>query len=243
MKQKKEYYKAWYAKNKDRVREYGKKYKKENEEKVKKYHRLYWEENKEKIRDYKKEWRRKNAKKILEQSKSYYQKNKEEIKKKVIDYYWENTEKISKSHRRKHLTNNCKECRIAIWDTSTYCEPCRSKGERNHRWLDGKSLEPYGLDFNRQFKKLIRERENKCCIICNKHEEELGKRLAIHHIDYDKTNTFPQNCVGLCVPCHTKTNLNRTHWKTFFQSLLKERYSYGYTQDQKIILDFTKGNT
>jgi hypothetical protein len=52
-------------------------------------------------------------------------------------------------------------------------------------------------------------------------------------------NTFPQNCVSLCRSCHTRTNTNRIAWIVFFQKLLKERYSYKYTQDQKIILDFT----
>jgi len=37
---------------------------------------------------------------------------------------------------------------------------------------------------------------------------------------------------------HTKTNTNRKAWTIFFQELLKERYSYEYTQDQKIILNY-----
>jgi len=106
-------------------------------------------------------------------------------------------------------------------------------------FLGGKSFEPYTSDFNKRFKESIRERDNHCCVVCNKMEENYDEKLHIHHVDYDKKNSFPQNCVSLCKECHMKTNFNRLHWKTFFQSLLTERYNYEYTQDQKIILDFT----
>ena len=113
------------------------------------------------------------------------------------------------------------------------------KGETHPNWQGGLSLRGYTFDFSKQFKKKIRERDNHCCVICNKLQEELTQKLNVHHIDYDKKNTFPQNCLSLCRECHSKTNFNRNHWKLFFQSLLKERYNYEYTEDQKIILDFT----
>ncbi len=111
-------------------------------------------------------------------------------------------------------------------------------GENHPNWQNGKSFEPYTIDFNEKFKEMIRERDNYCCVSCNKSQEECKEKLSVHHIDYIKINSFPQNCVSLCRNCHTPTNMNRNHWKTFFQSLLKERYNYEYTQDQKMILDF-----
>jgi len=113
-------------------------------------------------------------------------------------------------------------------------------GDKSPRWLGGKSFEPYTLDFNKHFKESIRNRDNYCCVVCNKPQEELGYKLSVHHIDYDKKNTFEQNCVSLCRNHHIETNTNRKSWTAFFQSLLKERYNYEYTEDQKIILDFTK---
>lgn len=113
-------------------------------------------------------------------------------------------------------------------------------GELHPNWLGGKSFEPYTPDFNKRFKKLIRERDNHCCVICNKPQEELNELLSVHHIDYNKKNSFPQNCVSLCRKHHIETNNNRKSWTIFFQSLLTERYDYEYTQDQKIILDFVK---
>ena len=115
-------------------------------------------------------------------------------------------------------------------------------GNKNPAWLGGKSFEPYTPDFNKKFKEAIKERDNYCCVVCNKHQSELKIELCIHHVDYNKINTLPQNCLSLCQNCHLKTNLNRNSWKLFFQSLLKERYGYEYTIDQKIILDFDKGD-
>lgn len=125
-----------------------------------------------------------------------------------------------------------RECRnifvkITPWNT----------GERNPMWLGGTSKEPYTLEFNEEFKALVRARDNYCCLICNKHEIELPRRLSIHHIDYNKKNTLIQNGASLCLSCHAKTNINRKHWIKFFQSLLTERYDYEYTIDNKIIIN------
>lgn len=114
------------------------------------------------------------------------------------------------------------------------------KGEKSSNWRGGISFEPYGLAFNNKFRKAIRERDMGC-MLCNINFEDLKllkRKVNVHHIDYVKTNNFPQNCVSLCVRCHGLTNRNRAKWKTFFQQLMKERYSYEYTEDQKVILDF-----
>jgi len=59
-------------------------------------------------------------------------------------------------------------------------------------WEGFISFEPYTIDFNKLFKNKIRDRDNHCCVICNKQEEDLGRKLDIHHIDYNKLNSFPQ---------------------------------------------------
>lgn len=115
----------------------------------------------------------------------------------------------------------------------------KMSGENSSLWLGGKSFEPYTVDFNKQFKESIRERDNYCCLLCNIPQESLGYKLCIHHVDYTKNNSFPQNCASLCRNCHIPTNYNREIWTKHFQELLKKLYGYEYTQDQKIILDFT----
>ncbi len=112
------------------------------------------------------------------------------------------------------------------------------QGININKWTRFTGFDPYTLDFNEQFKENVRERDDRCCVLCIKTEEENDKKLDIHHIDYNKLNSFVQNCVSLCKNCHPKTLINRKQWKLFFQSLLKERYNYEYTEDQKMILDF-----
>ena len=116
-------------------------------------------------------------------------------------------------------------------------------GKNSGAWKGGISFEPYGLDFTKKFKEAIRERDSYACLLCNMFDDDAKilykKGLAVHHIDYDKKNTFPQNCISLCIKCHALTSNNdREIWTKHFQELLKKLYGYEYTIDQKIILNF-----
>ena len=111
------------------------------------------------------------------------------------------------------------------------------RGNKNPNWNNGSSFEPYDKTFNNKFKRAIRKRDNQVCMMCGIHREKLKNSfLNVHHINYDKLLSVPQNCITLCVSCHTKTNSNRKHWTKFFQDLLSERYGYKYN-NQEIILE------
>lgn len=115
----------------------------------------------------------------------------------------------------------------------------KTSGENHYNWRGGIAFDPYDKNFNRIFKKFIKERDG-CCLMCNISIEDLHlmkRKLSTHHIDYNKNLSIPQNCVILCNKCHGKTNINRQHWTKFFQSLLSERYGYKYSEDGKIILE------
>lgn len=93
----------------------------------------------------------------------------------------------------------------------------RGMGGENHwNWQGGSSFEPYGLEFNEDLKEVIRNRDRRKCQICSKIELEEGKRLSIHHIDYNKQNNNPNNLITLCNSCHLKTNFNRDYWIKYF---------------------------
>lgn len=109
--------------------------------------------------------------------------------------------------------------------------------EKNSNWKGGLSFEPYGLDFNMKFKRAIRKRDNQICMLCGIHKEKLKRALCVHHINYDKLLSIKENCLSLCVGCHTKTNFKRKHWITFFQSLLSEKYNYQYSEDNLPIIN------
>ncbi len=91
------------------------------------------------------------------------------------------------------------------------------KGKKNHNWQGGISFEPYGLEFNKDLKEVIRNRDRRKCQICEKTELESGKALDVHHIDYNKNNNNPNNLISLCRSCHIKTNYNRNEWIEYFK--------------------------
>lgn len=93
-----------------------------------------------------------------------------------------------------------------------------NSGEKNYFWKDGKSKEPYTIDWTNTLKRSIRERDHYTCKICGKQQEETT--FCIHHIDYNKKNCSPSNLVTLCRSCHTKTNSNRESWILLFNKLL-----------------------
>ncbi|MFW6233261.1 MAG: HNH endonuclease [Nanoarchaeota archaeon] len=94
------------------------------------------------------------------------------------------------------------------------------RGENHPNWLGGVSKLPYPFGFDKKLKKIIKERDEKKCMICDKQTQ----KLCIHHIDYNKDNINEENLISLCVNCHSKTNYNRDHWKMFFESKIKEIY-------------------
>ena len=132
------------------------------------------------------------------------------------------TKQKMKLARKKGL----EEGTIQIWNKDKAFLAIR--GDKHHNWQGGSSFEPYGPRFNNIFKRAIRKRDNQICMLCGVHKEKLSRALSIHHINYNKKLSVPENCVSLCVSCHTKTNKNRKHWMNFFQSLLSEKYNYEY---------------
>lgn len=113
--------------------------------------------------------------------------------------------------------------------------------EKNSNWQGGISFEPYTPEFNVLFKEAIRTRDAFLCLKCGMREEDsrvlFKKRLHVHHINYEKKLTIPENCCALCQRCNIEVNQNRTHWTKFFQSLLSERYGYDYSENGSVILN------
>lgn len=93
--------------------------------------------------------------------------------------------------------------------------------ELHPRWLGGISIEPYSPDFNQQIRDRIRVRDNFICQLCGVPELECDRRLAVHHIDYNKKNGEESNLISLCASCHCKTNANRKYWTNYFQERRK----------------------
>lgn len=105
------------------------------------------------------------------------------------------------------------------------------------KWSKFTGYEPYTNEFNPRFKSLIRKRDNQICMNCGIHREKLDRALDIHHINYDKKLSIPENCLSLCRQCHLITQINREYWTKLFQDKLSKLYSYKYSDKGVIELD------
>ena len=94
------------------------------------------------------------------------------------------------------------------------------RGDKNNFWQGGISKEPYSFDFTRELKELIRKRDNYVCQICGKKQTEEMVPFPIHHINYNKKNSNPNNLITLCRSCHGKTNHNRKYWIEYFEKFM-----------------------
>ena len=80
------------------------------------------------------------------------------------------------------------------------------------RYADGKRPD-YPEEWTEEFRQQVRRRDLFACQVCGMPEEDNGAALSVHHIDYDRDNTTMENCISLCVTCHTRTGHNREYWK------------------------------
>jgi hypothetical protein len=94
-----------------------------------------------------------------------------------------------------------------------------ARGQNNPNWRGGIDKQFY-QGFTLKLKAAIRERDDNKCIICSKSDV----KLDVHHIDYDKKHSVPENLVTLCAHCHASTNFNRESWIAFFKPIMEKIY-------------------
>lgn len=99
----------------------------------------------------------------------------------------------------------------------------RFSGMNSPHWLGGISREPYAWTFNEELKEAIRRRDGYHCQRCNKTQIENGRKLDVHHIDYNKRNSDPENLTALCRGCNGRVNTNRPYWTALFQKTMNQR--------------------
>jgi len=98
-------------------------------------------------------------------------------------------------------------------------------GANGPNWKGGLSFLPYCYKFNEKFKKKIRERDNCVCQLCGLKQNDLHgyhKKLAVHHVHYDKENCYP-DVITLCLRCNCNVNTNRKHYEQLFMNKLNDR--------------------
>jgi 5-methylcytosine-specific restriction endonuclease McrA len=95
-------------------------------------------------------------------------------------------------------------------------------GENHPFWRGGCNSWGYTKEFSYEFKSYIRERDGFTCAVCGKWEN--GDTFDVHHIDYNKKHSYPENCITLCDSCHTKTTMgDRDYWEHRLYAVAIER--------------------
>jgi hypothetical protein len=127
--------------------------------------------------------------------------------------------------RRKRVIRKCDLCenevelqfQVAKRRKRNFCsDECHKKGmsgENSFLWRGGTSFKSYCKKFNEALKKDIRTRFGKKCYLCG--NQENGRKLDIHHIDYNKNsicNGKDWALIPLCRGCHSKTNHQKWFW-------------------------------
>jgi hypothetical protein len=96
-------------------------------------------------------------------------------------------------------TNLCQNCGKELKNIyAKFCKKCMELGERNHRFIDGRSHIDYPEVWNKSLKRQIMERDKFTCQYCGKYPT----KLCVHHIDCNKQNCKEDNLIALCRKCH-----------------------------------------
>lgn len=161
----------------------------------------------------------------------YGRKHSEETKNKIrIALKGKKMNPLAKNHIKRGIKKYfCVKCNSEKSRTGLLCFSCSSlqhsnriKLENNPNWAGGTSFEPYPLGWNNTFREQIRYRDEYKCQVCHIPETETGRKLSVHHIDYNKNNLSIDNLISLCARCHCKTNpaSKRDMWIEYFKGIL-----------------------
>lgn len=127
----------------------------------------------------------------------------------------------------KHKSSKKAQINKSVDYCSLSCLYEHRRGENSPTWRGGISYEPYCILFNNEFKERVRSFFNNECALCGKYEEDIGYKLCVHHVTYDKNaccNDSERLFVPLCRSCHIKTNSNRDYWTDYFRQIILDEY-------------------
>lgn len=153
---------------------------------------------------------------------------------KKVDHWWVRKEKVTQvcpqcGKKKKRVPWQAQGCRgfcsLACWHNFI-----RENPEETSRWQGGLSTIIYDPEFTHELKEEIRRRDGFQCQLCGTtdvYHTKDARRYAVHHIDYDKWNSRPENLITLCNSCNVAVNSSREFYTQFFQDRMIQRREAG----------------
>lgn len=93
-------------------------------------------------------------------------------------------------------------------------------GINNPNWNGGISLGKYCSKFNNECRENNRNKFYNKCFLCGKTEIENGRKLSVHHVDYNKNQGCNDDLklIPVCMKCHSKTS--GRHLRDYYEELI-----------------------
>ena len=60
----------------------------------------------------------------------------------------------------------------------------------------------YDKNFTEELKKIVRDRDDNACFLCNHKNSKNYSKLAVHHVDLNKRNSCLKNLITICDTHH-----------------------------------------
>jgi hypothetical protein len=137
--------------------------------------------------------------------------------------------KIGVANQTRHISDETRAKIRAIRLGSHLSVRARAKlriavtGDKNVNWRGGIHT-PYGPEFNRNLKAIVRQRDDYLCQNPECYLPENGRKHPVHHIDFNKGHNDPVNLIILCAKHHAKTTVgDRNYWMEYYQNLQEMR--------------------
>ena len=121
-------------------------------------------------------------------------------------------QKISKSHKGKKLLATHKQA-ISEGNKGKFISleqkinhSCIMQGINRSEWCGFATEQKYCTKFNESCREHNREKYDRLCFICNKSENDNGRKLSVHHVDMNKQQGCDSDwkLVPVCSQCHNK---------------------------------------
>lgn len=156
--------------------------------------------------------------------------------------------------KTKQKRGKCQFCGNTIYSNnkeakfcSKYCYARSLDGPKSPNWRGGKKYEPYCWKFNEDLKERVRNFFGRICFACG--DKEQGKKLAVHHMTYNKMACCDGKdnplFIPLCEDCHnTVSRINNKYFieRLFYNQLMIRTGGKCFISQEELLEEIHNGS-